>query len=179
MAAPNQAFVAIERHLGFPETRSRTTARSLQEGDLWPLGGPGAAPELDIDDVVSLIIALAVDGPLHRAAGAVRAWRDMTPGGADLTGAPDRIDTAGRALDIFADAAVHGEHPDLLRRDLIEVVSSWPEIVIANGLTGAAARFVPAGADAGHWQAAGHRKSTTLNGAALVDCLRELFGDSE
>lgn len=175
MAAPNSVFLAIERHLGFPETRNRTTARSLQEGEIWPLGGPGAAADVDVDDVISLIIAVAIDGPLHKAAGAVRTWRKMTPGGVSLTGTPESIDTAGRALDIFADVAINGEHLDLLRRDFVEVVASWPEIVISNATTGAATRFVPVGENAGHWQLRGHRRSTTINGSALVDCLRELF----
>ena len=179
MAAPSSVFMAIERHLGFPETRNRTTARSLQEGGMWPLGVPGAPAEVDVDDVVSLIIALAIDGPLHKAAGAVRAWRDMTPGGVDLTDAPESIDTAGRALDTFADLAIHGDHPDLLRRDMIEVVANWPEIAITNGITGKVARFVPVGALASNWQTRGHRRSTTLNGSALVDCLRDIFsGDT-
>ena len=49
--------------------------------------------------------------------------------GADLTDAPASIDTAGRALDIIADIALHGD-ADLLRRDRIEVVSTFPEVAI-------------------------------------------------
>ncbi|MDX8499883.1 hypothetical protein RFM99_15800 [Mesorhizobium sp. VK4C] len=167
---------AIERHVGFPKSRARQVARRLQEAHILPLGGPGIAPELDAYGFISLLIALAADAPLHEAAEAVSTYRALTPGGVDLTGAPESVDTAGRALDIFADIAAHGE-PDLLRRDFFEVVSSWPEIAMRRD--GAVTRFASVGALASHWQAKGHRKSITINGAALVDAIQELFGDSK
>lgn len=178
MPTLNAAMSAIERHIGFPKSRARQVSRRLQEADMLPLGGPGIAPELDGHDVVSLIVALAADTALHEAPDAVERYRGLTPGGVDLTGAPASIDTAGRVLDIFADTAIRGDHPDLFRRDLIEVVTTWPEIVISNGTSGVATRFAPVGALASNWSARGHRKSTTLNGAAFVDCVRELFTGS-
>lgn len=177
MAAPNEAFVAIERHLGFPETRNRTTARSLQESAALPMGGPGVAPELDVDDFLVLVIALAADTTLHGSAAAVKALFNTTPGGSIIgDDAPDSIPrNAGHELIRWSDQALHGD-ADALRRDRVEVVSNWPELVIHSD--GKQHRFVAPGTNAAHWQAKGHRKSITINGAALVDCLRELFGDS-
>lgn len=173
MPTLHKAIAALERHLGFPPPRSRQVARRLQDAGIVPLGAPGVAPKLDVDDVVSLILALAADTTLREAADAVRTYRALVPNGADLTGAPASIPrTAGDALDIFADIAVHGDS-DVVRRDRIEVVANWPEIAIhsPNGV----ARFVPHGALATAWQVNGHRRSTNINGAALVDCLRDLF----
>jgi hypothetical protein len=171
-------LTSIEHYLGFPKSRSITISRRLQERGALPIGAPGVAPELDTHDVVSLIIALAADTALHEAPDAVARYRSLTPGGVDLTGAPDSIDTAGRALDIFADIAIHGD-ADLLRRDRIEVVSNWPEVSIHDATSGLTKRFVPVGALAANWQANGHRKSTTINASAFVDCIRDLFGASK
>lgn len=172
MAAPNEVFVAIERHLGFPETRSRTTARSLQEGGVWPMGGPGVAPELDAEKIVSLVIALAIDGPLHKASGAVVAYRDLTPVGAPLDALPDTIRyTAGDFLDGLAD------EPANARNLTIEIVSTWPEVAMHYS-DGNIRRLVSPGADPNRWQARGHRRSTTINGAAFADAINELFGDN-
>ncbi|WP_172350842.1 hypothetical protein [Mesorhizobium sp. NZP2298] len=167
-------MTSIEHHLGFPKSRSITISRRLQERGVLPLGGPGIAPELDAHDVVSLIIALAADTALHEAPDAVARYRSLTPGGVDLTGAPDSIDTAGRALDVIADVAIHGE-ADLLRRDRIEVVGNWPEVTIYDATSGHTERFVPVGALAANWQANGHRKSTTINASAFVDVIQDLF----
>lgn len=173
MATLNASLIAIEQYLGFPQSRSRTVSRRLQERDKLPIGAPGIAPELDQHDVVSLIIALGADTALHEAPDAVDRYRSLTPGGADLTGAPASIDTAGAALDIFADIAIHGD-AGLVRRDRIEIVSNWPEIaIIASGAH--TKRFVPVGSLATNWQACTHRKSTTINGSAFVDCIRALF----
>ncbi|MER9392212.1 MULTISPECIES: hypothetical protein [unclassified Mesorhizobium] len=175
MATLNASLIAIERHLGFPHSRSRTVSRRLQERGKLPLGAPGVAPELDAHDVVSLIIALAADTALHEAPDAVERYRALTPGGADLTSAPASIDTAGQALDILADVANHSA-ADMLRRDRIEVVSNWPEIAIADAASGSTKRFMSVGALATNWQANGHRKSTTINGSAFVDVIQNLFG---
>lgn len=172
MATLNAALAALERRIGFPQSRSRTVARRLQEAGVLPVGAPGVAPELGVDNIVDLVIALAADTSLHTAADAVRSYRALTPGGSDLANAPASIDTAGRALDIWADIAVHDD-ASVLRQDRIEVVANWPEIAIAT--PDGVRRFAPVGPLASNWQASGHRRSTTINGAALVDCLRELF----
>lgn len=172
MPTLNAAIAAIDRHIGFPTSRARQVARRLQEAGVLPVGAPGVAPELGVDNVIDVVIALAADTSLHTAAEAVCAYRALTPGGTDLSNAPASIDTAGRALGIWAAIAVRGD-ADVLRRDRIEVVSTWPEVAlhVPEGVR----RFVTAGAPAATWQAGGHRKSTTINGAALIDALRELF----
>jgi hypothetical protein len=144
-----------------------------------PAGAPGVAPELSQGDVLSLILALAIDTTLHKAAGAVLSYRDLRPGGVDLAAAEAPVGlcrTAGDYLELLAEQAEEGskqEQADVAAAR-IEVVSSWPEIAIhrpgADPL-----RFVKQGALASHWQSKGHRRSTTINGAALVDTIRELF----
>lgn len=174
MATLHSVLAAIERHIGFQESRSRTVARRLQEAGALPMGGPGVAPELDVDDFIYLVIALAADTTLHGAPSAVVTYMALTPGGAVLdASAPASIPrNAGHELIRWSDQALHGD-ADALRRDRIEVVSNWPELVIQSD--GKQHRFVMLGTNAAHWQAKGHRKSTTLNGAALVDAIRELF----
>jgi len=171
MATINAALAAVERHIGFPRSRSRTVARRLQEADLLPSGAPGVAPEIDASDLVSLVIALAADTTLHEAPHAVATYRGLTPGGAVV---PGTIDTAGRAIEILADIALHGD-AELYRRDAVEVVATWPEIAIHNATTGNISRFRAVGADASHWGETGLRKSTTINAAAFIDCVRDLF----
>ncbi|KQZ99570.1 hypothetical protein ASD64_14660 [Mesorhizobium sp. Root157] len=167
-----EAIDALCARIGFDKPRAKAVARALTDAGRLPAGGPGKSPELDAEHVVDIVIGCSVDAPLRAIADSVAAYRAMTPGGANLDGAPASIDTAGRALDIWADIAIHGDAA-LLRREQIEMISNWPEIAIHS--TGSASRFREIGALASHWAETGHRKSTTINGAALVDALRELF----
>jgi hypothetical protein len=173
MATLNATLRALERHVGLPQSRSRTVARRLQEAHILPLGGPGIAPELTADAVVSLVIALASDTPLHGAVEAVQTYRDLTPVGAPLDALPDTIRyTAGDFLDGLAD------EPANARNLKIEIVSTWPEIALHYS-DGTIRRIVAPGADASAWQARGHRRSITINGAAFADAINELFGGNE
>jgi hypothetical protein len=168
-----EAVDALCARLGFDPPRAKAVARSLTDAGAIPSGGPGKSPELDPEHVVDLALGCSVDAPLRAVAATVEAYRGLVPGGVNLATAPDAIDrTAGDALDVWADIALHGD-ADLLRRDTIEIVSSWPEVTIHRD--GAVTRFVAPGALASHWQSGGHRRSATINGAALVDALRELF----
>jgi hypothetical protein len=177
MPSTQEAVDAIVRHLGFDSARVKAVARSLTEDGSIPSGSPGKSPELNPEHIINIVLGCAVDVPLRAIADTVVAYRALVPGGANLDGAPASIDrTAGDALDIIADIAVHGDS-DILCRDRIEIVASWPEVAIHGN--GAVTRFVAPGALATHWQASGHRKSTIINGAALVDALGELFGDNQ
>lgn len=171
MPSTNEAIDAVVR-LGFDPGRTKAVARSLTDAGTLPSGGPGKSPALDVGHVIDLLIGVAIDVPLRLVPAAVRSYRALTPGGASLTNAPASIDTAGRAMDIWADIALHGD-ADVLRRDRIEIVSSWSEIAIAT--PEGVRRFVPVGANAAHWGSSGHRRSTAINGAALCDAIRELF----
>jgi hypothetical protein len=172
MTSTIEAVSAIARRTGLPDKRVRACARALTDAGILPAGSPGKSPELNPEHVVSLLIGSCLDLPLRAVADAVRAYRALTPGGVSLEGAPPSISAAGDALDIWADIAVHGEG-DILRREKIEIVSSWPEIALHE--TSGVKRWQLVSAHSGHWQAAGYRSSTTINGAALVDALQDLF----
>ena len=174
MTNTKAAVEAAIKYLGFPAQRVGAVAVALTEGGVLPAGGPGKSPELETDDVISLVIGSALDVPLRAVADAVRHYRAMTPGGVSLIGAPSSLRTAGDELDIWADMAAH-EGSKILRKDIIEIVSSWPEIAITDGVNARMRRFVPRGALATHWAARGHRKVVQINGAALVDATRTLF----
>ena len=177
MPTTNEAVDAIVRHLGFDPARAKAVARSLTEDGALPAGAPGRSPELDPHHVVDLVLGCAVDAPLRAIAPAVGHYRAMLPGGVNLDTAPETVvRNAGDALDVWAAIAIHGDG-DVLRRDVIEIVSNWGEIAIHTGT--AVRRFVPAGTLATHWRDAGHRRSVTINGAALVDALRELFPEKK
>jgi hypothetical protein len=173
----NEAIDALAAFIGFDHSRAKAVARALTDAAVLPPGGPGKSPELNSEHVVDLALGCSVDAPLRGVAAAVRAYRALAPNGADLSGAPAGVTrSAGSALDIWADIAVHGD-ADILRRDQIEVVSNWPEIAIYSGER--TTRYVEPGALASHWQSSGHRRSTTICGLALVDCLRELFPNGD
>jgi len=175
----NQAIDAISRRLGFPKSRARTIARRLTEGGILPSGAPGVAPEIDIADFVSLLVGLACDAALPRVVAAVSSYDELTPEGVPAESVP----VAVRHQVGFASARTHLEGLAYLAlRDAaavsklhLEFVANWPEFAIHNQ-DGRAERFLSPGALSGHWQASGHRKSTTINGAAFVDAVRDLFG---
>lgn len=176
MVSTNEAVDALCRHIGFDPPRAAAVAKKLTEAGSIPPGGPGKSPELNPEHIINIVLGCAVDVPLRAIADTVVAYRALVPGGANLDGAPASIDrTAGDALEVFADISIHGD-ADILRRDKIEIVATWPEVAIQRD--GKVARFVPVGALATHWRDSGHRKSTIISGAALVDCLRALFGEN-
>jgi hypothetical protein len=177
MVSTKQAVDAVWRHIGLDPPRVGAVAKKLTENGIIPSGGPGRSPQLDVEHVLSLIIGCSLDAPLRAVADCVRQYLTMPPAGANLDGAPDRIPrTAGDALEIWCDIAIHGGS-DLLRRDVITVVATWPEIVIRDG--DKAHRFVPIGEVATHWRERGHRKAVEISGAALVDCVRALFTEKK
>lgn len=172
MPTPIEVYDAIERHLGLSTSRARQYAQRLREGDEFASGAPGKSPDIQVEDVVSLVIAVAIDGPVYQAAETVRAYRNLTPGGASLDGAPAYIGTAGDYLDAWAKLVIE-DKASVLRRDQIEIDTAFPAITIhaANGTK----RFQPVGSVSGHWESKGHRRAVTISGAALADALVELF----
>jgi hypothetical protein len=172
MTTTKLAVAALARHVGLPLKRIRGVAVALTEAGVLPPGSPGHAPELDPEHVVSLLIGSCVETPLRAVGDAVREYRALRPGGVPLQDAPASLRSAGGALDIWADIAVHGD-ADVLRGDRIEIVTSWPEVAIHTD--GRVNRFQPLGTLPGHWQAHGHRKSVIIDGAAFVAALNELF----
>ncbi|MGO4619950.1 hypothetical protein [Ensifer sp. 2TAB8] len=173
MATLNAAIAALERRVGFPQSRARQVARSLQEAGALPLGGPGKPPEINIDDLVTLVIALAADVPLHQSADAVRAYRNLTPGGADVSRAPASVPrNAGEEIDAIIGLAADGNSD--VRGVKLEFVANWPEAAV-RWHDGSISRFRELGALAAVWGAGGHRRSTTINMAALADAIQEVF----
>lgn len=74
MATLNNCLAAAEHHLGFYEPRARAIAKRLTETGVLPSGGPARAPELDEDDFVRLLIALAVNSQLRSSDEVVRSY---------------------------------------------------------------------------------------------------------
>ncbi|MCK1544014.1 hypothetical protein IVA98_05655 [Bradyrhizobium sp. 160] len=174
MASLNNALDSIERHLDFPRSRSAGIARRMQESGILPIGAPGVAPELDEDNVLDLVIALASDVTLHEAPDAVRAFHAMTPGGASLADAPSSIPNAPIAISLLIEDARVGVAG--ARSSQVEVSCNWRAVAI-HSPAGGVKRFCEAGEAATHWQSSGHHRSTTLSAAALADALDELFGE--
>ncbi|MBB2794422.1 UNVERIFIED_ORG: hypothetical protein GGD58_003292 [Rhizobium pisi] len=166
-------IAAIERHLGFRRGRLISMAQRLQQASIIPTGAPRTAPQLDLTNVVDLIVAYAADAPLHRAAASVTTYGALTPGGANLDGAPSGVRvTAADHLASIASLAAEGDAG--IRQLKLEFVSTWPELAV-HFEDGSTYRFQFAGAVSGHWQTTGHRQSLTINGAALADALQEIF----
>ncbi|KQV83659.1 hypothetical protein ASC90_20460 [Rhizobium sp. Root1220] len=137
-----------------------------------PAGAPGVPPDVDHHDLLTLIIALASDATLAKAAEAVESYSALTPGGADVTGAPATVPrTAREALTAFAELAAEG---DALSSMAIEVVATWPEIAI-RWSDGTVQRFRETGALASHWADSRQRKSVTIPGTAFAAVFKELF----
>ncbi|NRQ15580.1 hypothetical protein BHMPCIPO_02830 [Ensifer sesbaniae] len=173
MANLNAAVAALERRIGFPKSRARQVARSLQEAGALPLGAPGVAPKLDLDDFVTLVIALAADVPLHQSADAVRTYRQLTPGGADVSRAPASVPkNAGEEIDAIFSLAADGNTD--VRGVKLEFVANWPEVAV-HWHDGSIGRFRELGALGAHWSSIGHRRSTSINVAALADAIKETF----
>lgn len=170
MPTINDALAAMERHLGFPQSRSRTVARRLQEADILQLGSSGTKPQIDEAGFVALFLALAGDTTLHEAAPRVQRLMEMTPGGVSLEGAPSSAPTARAALLAVVDTAFEDEGVP----DAIEIVSNFDELSLC--WPGAVERFQPTGILAGHWQVTTHRRACIVTGTAFCKAVRATFG---
>ncbi|MET4487005.1 hypothetical protein [Bradyrhizobium sp. LA7.1] len=176
MATLNNTLDSIERHVGFSRSRSTGVARRLQEAGLLPSGAPGVAPDLDEDNVLDLVVALASDTELHNAVDAVRAFHAMTPGGVSLIGAPQSIPNAPIAVSILVEDARAGVAE--ARKSQIEISQNACALAIHKPI-GQVVRFCMLGQDVTHWPSRGHHKSITLNVAAMADALDDIFGDNK
>lgn len=174
MASLNNTLDAIERHPNFPRSRSTGIVRRLQEAGLLPSGAPGVPPDLDEDNVLDLVIALASDTELHNAVTAVRAYHAMTPGGADLNGAPNTIPNAPIAISILIEDARTGSQD--ARASQIDVSCNWRAVAIHTP-SRSVQRFCEVGKVAQRWQSGGYHRLTTISVAALADAITELFGE--
>lgn len=171
-----KAVEALVSRLCFDPPRCRAVARALTEAGRLPAGSPGHAPTLDAWHLVDLLLGVAADVPLRAVAATVTNYRGLAPGGADLSTAPQHLRrTAGDHLDILAEMAANGtlEAQREVAAIKIEIVTSWPEIAIHEA--GKTYRFQPVGSLSGHWQDGKHRRAVTINGAALVEAIRDLF----
>lgn len=174
MANLTAAIAALERRVGFSAARSRVVARALREAGKMPSGGPGVAPEIDLGNFIDLVIALAADVSHYKCASVLDAYRAMTPEGADVSGAPASVPkSAGEEIDAIAALAAEGA-PEI-RGLKLEFVADWHELVI-HWQDGTVSRFRERGELGSHWGAAGYRRSTTINMAALADAIRDTFG---
>ncbi|WP_339033790.1 hypothetical protein WHZ78_18455 [Bradyrhizobium symbiodeficiens] len=173
MATLNAALDAIERHLNFPRSRSTGVSRRLQEAILLPSGAPGVPPDMDDDNVLDLVVALASDTELHNAVDAVEAFHRMTPGGVSLVDAPQSIPSAPIAVAILIEDARAGVAD--ARKSQIEISHNASALALHKPAA-QAVRFCMPGQDAGHWASRGHHKSITLNVAAIADALDDIFG---
>lgn len=170
----NEAIAALERFVGFRRGRLVSVSQRLQQAGILPIGAPRTPPQLDLTHVVCLLVAYAADAAIHLSAKSVEIIETLTPGGADLSSAPQHLRlTAGDQLRAIAALAAEGDSD--MRRIKLEFVSTWPELAI-HWPDGSVQRFREMGALASHWGDGAHRKSITVNGAALADAFEFLFG---
>lgn len=174
MATLTAALAALERHAGFPLSRSRSISRHLQDTDILPLGAPGVAPQIDRAGFAALFVALAADNTVREASANVATYMAMTPGGVSLDGAPLSIGTARSELLALIDGAI--DAPGDLRDCQIEVVSNFAELAIH--WPDSIQRYQPAGAISGTWQVTTHRRATLVTGPAFAAAVRATFQES-
>lgn len=178
MATLNRALDAIERHIGFPRSRSTGVARRLQEAGILPSGSPGVAPELSERDVCVLLATLMSAPKLHEAVDHANAYSAMTPGGVVLSAdAPNSIPRS--ALEYLTTkawvvASGDADAVDDIRGHRFEFVLGWRELS-AHTPENTVTRFVLPGTLASHQQAP-HRIAGVVQAAAFVDLINQLFG---
>jgi hypothetical protein len=160
--------------LGFDPARVKHIARRLSEAGAIPSGGPARAPELDEDDALRLIVAIAVTSKLRLADHDLALYASLVPAGTVIPDdAPEGIPrNAAEAIDLVVDMARRGD-PDA-RKSFLTFVRSWPEVSIEE--PGRVSRYRAAGANAAHWERDGHRTAITIPVAAVANIVGELFG---
>lgn len=178
MVTTYQAVGAISARIGFPIKRVRHVARELTEAGAIPAGAPDKSPEIKLTHFIDILIGSALDVPLRSIAATVTDYKALGQEGHDASGMPDSIRARrGNAGTVINGLANHVAAEVDLAYLKVEVITSWPEIAIHH--SGGAIRFREAGALHNHWQRGGHRTSTTINGAAIVAAINDLFGEKQ
>ncbi|CAN7459357.1 hypothetical protein [Mesorhizobium sp. LjNodule214] len=173
MPSTSEAVNVLAARIGFDKPRVRAVARALTDAGRLPPGAPAKSPVLDIGNVVDLLVGSALDVPLRAVASTVASIRELTPAGTPIESLPASLQySAGNYLDALADMAAVGSND--VRKAKIEFVSNWLELAVRQP-DGAISRFVEQGANPGHWQQSGNRRSTVINGAAFADAINDLF----
>lgn len=177
MVTTYQAVGAISERIGFPIKRVRCVARELTEAGIIPSGSPGKSPEVNLVHFIDILLGSAIDAPLRSIPDAVNAYKALGEPGHDATNMPASVRAKYRTAEsIINRLAVDLDGDGALSKLQIEIVTSWPEIAIVD-VDGVVFRFREAGSLPTHWQHSGHRTSTTINGAAIVAAIRDLFGE--
>lgn len=173
MPTLNEVAAALKRHVGLTQSKTFATARRLREAGMFPAGAPGISPEVSLSGALDLVVGVVASGRVYQAPEVLQRFKSMSPGGADLSAAPEHLRaTAGAQLTAIGELMIEGD--DAMRRLQLEFVASWPELAV-HYEDGSIERFQQQGALPGHWQSTGHRTSTTINGAALANALKDLF----
>lgn len=176
MATIKAAVAALERYGGFDPKRCRTISRALIDNGVIPMGAPGMAQVLSVEEFLLFLETVAFDPLLREAREAAARAQFLVPGGVgNFAEAPPCIPrTAHEALLVEAEMALGGlDAQRAVAAARFEFVHNWPEIAIHTGAR--VARFVEPGANPELWQARGQRTATTVCGGAFVDMLRALF----
>lgn len=173
MAKLADVLAAVDA-IGFDSARSKAIARRLSEAGALPAGGPARSPELNEDDVLRLIAAIAVTTKLRLADRESAEYLSLVPAGTIIPDdAPAGIPrNAAEGIDLVVDMARRGD-PDA-RKSFIALTRSWPELAIEH--PGRVSRYRSPGSDAGRWQHNGHHTATTIPVATIANILNELFG---
>ncbi|MDX0232893.1 hypothetical protein GOC14_20475 [Sinorhizobium meliloti] len=176
MTTTKKAIDALVAHAGFDPARCRAVARKLTDAGILPMGGPRKSPELEVWHFIDLLVGVSLDVPLRAIPETVSAYRELAPGAADMSGAPEHLrKSAGDYLDVLAEIAANGAAD--ARQDIagaqIEIVSTWPEISIRDARR--THRFQPVGTLPDHWQGTKQRRAVTVNGSAFVRAIRTAF----
>lgn len=181
MATIKAAVAALERYGGFDPKRCRTISRALIDNGVIPMGAPGMAQVLSVEEFLFFLETVAFDPLLREARETAARAQFLVPDGVDLTGAPASIPrTAHEALLVEAEMALAGLGAQrAVTAARFEFVHNWPEIAIHH--SGRVARFVEPGASHHTWQVRGRRTATTVslvrgkqdNGQAAVRRIRQ------
>ena len=177
MAKLADVLAAVDS-LGFDPARVKHVARRLSEAGNIPSGGPARSPDLNEDDVLRVVVAVATSPKLRQAETSVETYGGLTPVGAHISDdAPNCVPrNAADALAVEVEMARRGD-PEA-RHSVLSFVRSWPEIVIERP-GGTVVRFRQRGANAALWAKDGHRTATTIPVSAIADVLDSLFGGVE
>lgn len=177
MVTTYQAVGAISRRVGLPIKRCRAVAVKLTEAGTIPAGAPGKSPEINLVHFLDLLIGSALDVPLRSVAETVAAYKILGEPGHDAAGMPASVRAKYRTAEqVINRLAIDLEGSGALSLVQLEIVTSWPEICILRG-DEVIFRFREAGSLPSHWQDGGHRTSTTINGAAILAAINDLFGE--
>lgn len=179
MASVSAASAAVAARLGVPFSRVESIARRLVEAGHLPSGNNRNPPHISATDLAGFVLTVLAEPKLKDVAATFGVYRGLTLEGVCGSILPDYLRPKFKsAAEVLSDAftVMAGAHHRDDAPAWIEVVTSWPEVVVGRKSDEklATLRYGEPGHATTHWRGF-VRRCTQVSGSSLAFLAKDVL----